>query len=321
MNHNYSDIHENIARWYAKHGRHDLPWRQTRDPYRIYISEMMLQQTQVKTVLERFYFPFLERFPTLQSVADAAPEEVLHAWQGLGYYRRARYIHETARMAAPRLPTDPEALMRLPGIGKSTAHAVAAFATHAPLPILDANVRRILHRFFAEKKATEKELWRLAETLLDKRRPYDYNQAMMDIGAMVCTPKTPDCAACPLAAGCRGKEEPTAYPAPRKRKARPVRTTNYLLYERGRRIYLVCRESRMLGGLWAFPETPKAPAGEKLAEIVHDYTHFRRIAKLYRGEGDPPEGGEWFDADGLDEVPVSSLERKLFAALFETDAD
>jgi A/G-specific adenine glycosylase len=317
---NYSDIHHRLLAWYAHHGRHDLPWRLTDDPYRIYISEMMLQQTQVKTVLERFYFPFLERFPTLQSIADATLEEVLHAWQGLGYYRRARYIHETARLAAPDLPTDPKALMELPGIGKSTAHAIAAFAAHAPLPILDANVRRILHRFFARKKATEKEMWHLAETLLDTSDPYDYNQAMMDLGAMVSTPKAPDCEGCPLGYGCRGRHDPAAYPAPKAKKERPVRTTHYLLYEKGRHIYLVRRDSQMLGGLWAFPESEEKPEGNKETETVHDYTHFRRIAKLYRMEGEPPAGGEWFDADRLDAVPVSSLERKLFAALFETDA-
>ncbi|WP_456451799.1 A/G-specific adenine glycosylase [Hydrogenimonas sp.] len=315
---NYSDIHIAIARWYAQNGRHNLPWRRTRDPYRIYVSEMMLQQTQVKTVLERFYFPFLERFPTLQSVADATLEEVLHAWQGLGYYRRARYIHETARIAASNLPTDPDELVKLPGIGKSTAHAIAAFSTHAPVPILDANVRRILHRFFARKKATEKELWRLAEELLDRENPYDYNQAMMDLGATVCLPKAPRCDACPLCPKCRGKEAPLLYPEKRGKKARPVRRTRYLLLEKGSKILMRKRISGMLGGLWELPTVENIPEdGEKLFEIVHDYSHFRRVAEVWRYEGCEEIKGEWVDADTLHEVPVSSLERKIFARLFE----
>jgi len=317
---NYSDIHEAIFCWYAKFGRHDLPWRQTDDPYKIYISEMMLQQTQVKTVLERFYFPFLKRFPTLQSVADAPLETILHAWQGLGYYRRARYIHQTARLTAPALPTAPEVLVKLPGIGQSTAHAVAVFSTRAPLPILDANVRRILFRFFAQTKATPKALWQMAWDLLDRNHPYEYNQALMDIGTALCTPKNPDCPTCPLKSACRGQNTPLAYPAPKPKKSRPVRYTHYLLIEKGRHILMRKRESDMLSGLWELPSSISEPAGcERLFEVVHDYTHFRRIAIIWRC--DKEAEGEWIDADRLHEVAVSSLERKIFAKLFETDAD
>jgi len=313
---NYSDIHTDIGTWYERCGRHDLPWRKTDDPYLIYISEMMLQQTQVKTVLERFYFPFLDRFPTLKSIAEATLDDVLHAWQGLGYYRRARYIHETARIAAPRLPTDPGELVRLPGIGKSTAHAIAAFSVHAPVPILDANVRRILYRFFARKKATEKELWQLAETLLDRENPYTYNQAMMDIGATVCLPKNPDCDTCPLERKCMGRSAPQDYPAPKRAKNRPVKRRCYLLVENGAKILMRKRKGDLLGGLWELPSTETAPKeGEKLFEIVHDYTHFRRIAELYRYRGKKNPEGEWIDVKELHSIATSSLEKKIFARL------
>ncbi|MBY0354265.1 MAG: hypothetical protein K2Q12_00885, partial [Rickettsiales bacterium] len=138
--------HQTIHDWYAAHGRHSLPWRLTRDPYAIYVSEIMLQQTQVATVLTRFYHPFLARFPTLQSLADASQEEVLKAWEGLGYYSRARNLHQAAKICAPTLPTTVEGLLELPGIGRNTAHAIAAFAYHQPVAVMEANVKRVLHR-------------------------------------------------------------------------------------------------------------------------------------------------------------------------------
>ena len=183
-------LHETLLKWYENHGRHALPWRRTRDPYRIWISEIMLQQTQVRTVLERFYFPFLERFPTLQSLAAAPLDDVLKQWEGLGYYTRAKNLHKAAQMCAPFLPETAEGLQSLPGVGKSTAHAVAAFAYGIPVPILDANVKRILFRYHARRSAGEKELWELAEKLFDPHHPFEFNQAMMDIGATLCLPKT-----------------------------------------------------------------------------------------------------------------------------------
>ncbi len=319
---NYSDIHDAIAIWYARNGRHDLPWRGSHDPYVIYISEMMLQQTRVETVRDRFFFPFLQRFPTLQSIADASLEEVLHAWQGLGYYRRARYIHQTARIASPELPIEPEALMKLPGIGRSTAHAIAAFAAGVPVAVLDANVKRVLHRFFAQKSRNEREQWKMAETLLDRNDPYTYNQAMMDIGATICLPKNPKCEVCPLQSRCRGQEKPADYPEPRKRKKRPERTTHYLWIEKGRKIRMRRREEEMLGGLWELPTAEEPPEGsERLFSLTHDYSHFRRIAVVHRWKTSMPPEGEWIDAERLHEIPVSSLERKIFARLFETDTD
>lgn len=184
-------FHARLHTWYRQHGRHHLPWRNTDDPYPIWLSEVMLQQTQVQTVLERFYFPFLERFPNIAALAAAEEQEVLKCWQGLGYYTRARNLHKAARIVQSTLPETVEALHQLPGIGRNTAHAIAAFAFRQPVAIMEANVKRILCRIFALEKPSEAELWQRATELLDTHNPFDYNQAMMDIGAGVCTPDAP----------------------------------------------------------------------------------------------------------------------------------
>jgi len=221
----YTKIHKNIQIWYQTHGRHDLPWRTTADPYHIYLSEVMLQQTQVKTVLERYYIPFLKKFPTLKALSNAPLDDILKVWEGLGYYNRAKNLHSTAQLLtqgqtrgyAPTLPSNIEELVKLPGIGKNTAHAVATFAYNKPVPIMEANVKRILCRLHTLKTPTNKELWNIAYDLVDKENPFDYNQAMMDIGATLCTPKNPSCQVCPLCDICQGQDEPTLYPTKKKR--------------------------------------------------------------------------------------------------------
>ena len=203
---------QSLLHWYRKNGRHDLPWRTTNQPYHIYLSEIMLQQTQVKTVLERFYFPFLQRFPTLRDIACADVDDVLKMWEGLGYYTRARNLHTAAQKCDGELPKNAYELLLLPGIGRSTAHAIAAFAYKEALPILDANVKRILHRYFALRERNEKNLWEHSYTLLDSKHPFEYNQAMMDVGATICLPKKPLCELCPFESTCQGKSTPLALP-------------------------------------------------------------------------------------------------------------
>jgi A/G-specific adenine glycosylase len=323
---NYSDIHNKVRLWYKRYGRETLPWRQTDDPYVIYISEMMLQQTQVKTVLERFFFPFLERFPTLQSIKEASLDDLLHAWQGLGYYRRVRYIYDCAQIAAPKLPTDPKELVKLPGIGKSTAHAIAAFSTHQPVAILDANIKRILYRFFAKQKATEKELWQMAEELLDREEPYIYNQAMMDIGAMVCLPKAPKCELCPLSSHCMGKENPLAYPQKKERKKRPIKQRQIAVVQCHNKLLMRKRQTELLGGLWEFPEVEELqlPVDKPCCTITHTYTHFKLEAELFYIKVDQCSGikeGEWIDIASFSEIATSSLEKKIIKQLFQTDTN
>lgn len=313
----YRTLHARLHRWYQAHGRHDLPWRTTQDPYRIYVSEIMLQQTQVKTVLERFYHPFLKKFPTLSALAKAREQEVLKAWEGLGYYTRARNLHKAAQATAPRLPRTVEALQALPGIGKNTACAVAAFAYHAPVPVMEANVKRILHRFFAAEKLSEATLWEHAFALLDTHNPFDYNQAMMDIGAMVCTAKAPKCTACPLRTECKGKHAPEHYPAPKTAKAKPVRRYYVLVHTNPRgELYLEKRETRLLHGTYRFPQTEQAPkSSKKLGQVIHHYSHFTFEGEVRRITTAPKGTGMWYGAKALRALPLSTLEKKVLALL------
>ena len=308
-------LHSAILSWYVRNGRHDLPWRMTRDPYRIYLSEIMLQQTQVATVLERFYFPFLERFPTLKDVAEAEEDAVLKAWEGLGYYSRARNLHATAKITGGILPTNAAALEKLPGIGRSTAAAIAAFAYGEAVPILDANVRRILYRFFRRRTASAKALWRMAERLFDPAHPYEYNQAMMDIGATVCTSKDPDCDRCPLQSGCRGRQSPERYPAPRAKAPRPVRRRTVWIYSDGERYGLSKNDTRLLGGLYAFPQIAQMVAGEDLGRIVHHYSHFTLQADVILTDEKPEDPITLYTLSQIEALPLSGADRKALALL------
>ncbi len=309
--HPYYAIHTAIRDWYAIHGRHDLPWRQTHDPYRIYLSEIMLQQTQVGTVLERFYFPFLERFPTLADVATAPEEAVLKAWEGLGYYTRARNLHATAQKTQGTLPQTSTELEQLPGIGRSTAAAIACFAYGEAVPILDANVRRVLYRFFRRRTAKAPELWRMAERLFDPEHPYEYNQAMMDIGATVCTPKSPRCSECPLSAQCRGQAHPERYPAPRRCTTRPIRRRTFWIYTDGERYAIHKKESRLLGGLYGFVQSEVEIVGALLGEVVQHYSHFSLNATVVLSDEQPEESVELLTLAEIDTLPLSRVDRKV----------
>ncbi|MCI5050401.1 MAG: A/G-specific adenine glycosylase [Rickettsiales bacterium] len=319
--------------WYHKCGRKELPWRNTVDPYPIYVSEVMLQQTQVKTVLERFYFPFLEAFPTLQKLASAPQKEVLNYWQGLGYYNRAINLHKTAQLCPNGLPDNAQALLELPGIGQNTAHAILAFAFHQPVAIMEANVKRVLHRIFAFKTAKPAELWQSAETLLNTQKPFDHNQAMMDLGSMICTPKNPACDACPANTICKGKSTPLTYPEPKTKKQIPTRKKHIvILQDTNRKIWMRPRVSRFLNGLYQFAQFDETKQPEnvpdslgvnlhdanKLGAISHTYSHFKLQADVYHlNITQAMNHPEWHDITNLDSVPLSKAEEKalsLFSA-------
>ncbi|MDQ2694431.1 MAG: A/G-specific adenine glycosylase, partial [Pseudomonadota bacterium] len=267
---NGDDFSRRVLDWHDRHGRKNLPWQQAPTPYRVWVAEIMLQQTQVATVIP-YYRRFLARFPDIAALADAPLDDVLHLWSGLGYYARARNLHRAAVILRDRhggeLPLDFAALRALPGIGRSTAGAILAQAAGRRHAILDGNVRRVLARYHAVagwpgQAAVNDALWEYAEGHTPHDRLAAYTQAMMDLGALVCTRRRPACAACPLAGGCQahaqGRE--TDYPETRPRRQLPVRATRMLLLCAATGEVLLERRppSGVWGGLWSFPECPPA---------------------------------------------------------------
>lgn len=252
------DRRPKLLRWYRKH-RRDLPWRRTRDPYAIWVSEVMLQQTQVATVIP-FYLRFLERFPDVAALAAASEEQVLGAWSGLGYYRRARALREGAIAVVAdhggSLPDTVEGLLEIPGIGRYTAGAIASVAFGRPAPIVDGNVKRVFARWLAEPSPTPGRSWALAEEIVPGPDPGDLNQALMELGATVCTPRAPRCAECPVASTCAGRAsgEPSRFPA--AAPARPVRAVSVavaLIARRGEVLLERRRAGGPLRGAWDLP--------------------------------------------------------------------
>jgi A/G-specific adenine glycosylase len=267
----------------------------------------MLQQTRVETVIP-YYDRFLERFPTLEALAVADEEEVLEEWAGLGYYSRARNLKRAAEIVAREhggaLPSDERALRGLPGIGAYTAGAIRSIAFDEPAPIVDGNVRRVLARLFAERHPDPKRIWRLAGALVPEQRPGAFNQALMEVGATICTPRTPACAGCPLRGICaaRARGEPSGFPAPRERAA-PRRALGVCgIVEKGRAILMVRRPSHgLLGGLWEVPSSEgrsidalldsieartgvRTACGERLGTVEHQFTHRALRLDVFRLE-------------------------------------
>ncbi len=255
-----------ILAWYDKHGRHDLPWQKLLTPYRVWVSEIMLQQTQVSTVIPYFH-RFIKAFPTVESLARAPLDDVLHQWTGLGYYARARNLHKAAVIVCKDhkkiFPNTVEALCKLPGIGESTAGAIISISHDTPATVLDGNVKRVLSRFYAvpgwpmDPKVHE-TLWKMAENLLPQKRCRDYTQAMMDLGATLCTRSAPRCYVCPLQKDCKAFSTQTIlqYPFKKPVKKLPIRALFLLVLENSQGdIFLEKRpETGIWGGLWSLPE-------------------------------------------------------------------
>lgn len=308
-------IHERLHRWYQVHGRKELPWRHTDDAYHIYISEVMLQQTQVKTVLERYYFPFLEQFPTLSALAKAPLDDVLKAWEGLGYYTRARNLHKCAKQSAPTLPSTYEALLALPGIGKNTASALCAFAYRQPTAVMEANVKRILARIHAKEQPSDEELRIDALDLLDVENPFDYNQAMMDIGSMLCTIKNPRCEACPFSSICKAyAKDHYLYPVKKKRVV-PTRKEQWVVRSCDGRVQMRQREGKFLHGLWGFEKLEeKSTECVLLGFVTQSYTHFKLEARIYHDRCESLEDPN-FSIEEIATLALSGVDKKVIKLL------
>jgi A/G-specific adenine glycosylase len=261
---NGSTFDERILAWFDRHGRKDLPWQQDKSPYRVWISETMLQQTQVGTVIP-YFNTFMARFPTVEALAQASLDEVLRYWAGLGYYARARNLHKTAQKIEKmgRFPDTLEELRQMPGIGLSTAGAIMSIAYERSHPILDGNVRRVLARYRAisgwpGEAKVNKQLWDLSRAVTPQYRVADYTQAVMDLGATVCTRSRPACEACPLNADCMAFKagRVAEFPAPKPAKALPVKQRAFLLLaNEWHQIFLEKRPpTGIWGGLWCLPE-------------------------------------------------------------------
>jgi len=281
-----------LLAWYRLNGR-VLPWRTTADPYRILVSEMMLQQTQVVTVL-RYYDRWFELFPTLESLARADETDVLHAWQGLGYYSRARNLHRCARWVVEhcggQLPRYVGSLLELPGIGRYTAGAVASFAYNLPAPILDANVARVLARLINLETAIDREpgkstLWELAERLVDGPEPGTFNSALMELGELVCTPRAPACERCPVKTYCRASN-PQNIPCKSIRAEVVRRQENYRWIRRGDQVLLRKCAGPRWKGMWTLPLADEVEKDEvPVFEMHHSVTRFVIHLKVFSGRG------------------------------------
>ena len=290
-----------VLNWFDIHGRKHLPWQQDITPYKVWVSEIMLQQTQVATVIP-YFERFMQRFPTVQDLAKAEQDEVLHLWTGLGYYARARNLHACAKKVSAdyqgKFPHSVEQLTELPGIGRSTAGAIASISMGINAAILDGNVKRVLCRFYAVEgwpgtTKTQKELWTIAERLTPNERCNDYTQAMMDMGATLCTRSKPQCGVCPLESDCLARQLGTQkdFPNSKPKKAKPEKFTQLIMLQdpEGHLLLEQRPQQGIWGGLWSFPELAKdedplsrcqalygdkAIQAESWPEFRHTFSHY-----------------------------------------------
>ncbi len=349
-------LKQSLLAWYANAGR-DLPWRHCHDPYAIWVSEIMLQQTQVKTVIP-YYHRWLAQFPTLEQLASADLQQVLKAWEGLGYYTRARNLYACAQEIMQHhggvFPTELKDVLALPGIGRTTAGGILSAAFNQPAAILDGNVKRVLARLVAlpvpPTKAT-KQLWQLSEALLDREHPREFNQALMDLGATVCTAKKPDCNNCPWIPHCQAYNQGIQFQLPMREISSPLPHKNIgvavIWNEQGQILIDRRRPEGLLGGLWEFPggkiqlgETVEEcikreileelaieiEVGDRLISIDHAYSHFRVTLTVHHcryltGIPQPLECDEirWVTLDEIDQFPFPKANSQIIAALRQAD--
>jgi A/G-specific adenine glycosylase len=341
-------VGEKLLRWFDENKR-ELPWRRSREPYRVWISEVMLQQTRVERVVP-YFESFLSRFPEVDVLAAASIDDVLSAWSGLGYYRRARHLHAAARqiVAQEGFPREIGGWMALPGVGPYTAAAITSIAFGVKAPVLDGNVERVLSRLLAlqddpKRARARRRLLEVAESLLDDERPGDSNQALMELGATLCTPRSPQCRACPLAAECVAFESDRQEEYPVRGDRRKIVRENRLavVVERNERVLLFRRPENetVLGGLWEIPWTrklePRQAASDlsgrygggwsldhRVGRVRHVITFRDLRVEVWTGNlmnddelRESSSDARWFRRERLDEVPLSTLVTKILEAV------
>ncbi|RUO72764.1 A/G-specific adenine glycosylase [Idiomarina seosinensis] len=337
-------FNQRVLGWFDRYGRKHLPWQKDKTPYKVWVSEIMLQQTQVTTVIP-YFERFIARFPNVQSLANSAQDEVLSLWTGLGYYARARNLHRAAQEVVAQhqgvFPCSVEQLIRLPGIGRSTAGAITSLGCGNYAPILDGNVKRVLARHFAVdgwpgKAAVSKRLWEISSELTPSERHADYNQAMMDLGAMVCTRTSPDCNNCPLASTCQGlaSNSPEQYPGKKPKKTKPVKFAFLQIQMNGNEILLERRPSAGIwGGLWSFPQFETLEQlvdatqinREQVTELPafrHTFSHFHLdcfpvLVNSKKHEAVAEEQCRWFSIENDIDVGLAAVTVKLIKQLRE----
>ncbi len=344
-----SSFQNRLLTWYGKHAR-DLPWRETKDPYRIWVSEIMLQQTRVETVIP-YYTRWMTVFPSLLSLAKAKEDQVLSVWEGLGYYSRARNLHRASKIVAEehqgKLPRDLISLQSLPGVGRYTAGAIGSIAFGIDAPVLDGNVRRVYARYFnistpIQTAVTERAFWQIAQNLLPPGRSGEFNQALMELGALICQPKNPDCNICPLADGCLANKLNLQESLPVRKKKSPIphlQVTAAVLQENGK-VFLAKRPpDGLLGGMWEYPggkqennetlpeslrreilEELSVPitVGEPLGVYHHAYTHYKVTLHAFHCSLESRElqltfhtESAWVSLDSLSNYPMGKLDRLI----------
>lgn len=337
--------------WFDQHGRKHLPWKHPKSAYRIWIAEIMLQQTQVATVIP-FFERFITKFPDINSLNQASEDDVLAQWSGLGYYSRARNIHKTAQLIcsqfAGEFPQSLAELQKLPGIGPSTAAAIASQAFEQPTAIMDGNVARVLSRYFAvegdpQLASVKKRLWHLAQSCMSLHRCADYTQAIMDLGATCCTKSKPQCEQCPLRASCQAflLDKTSEYPFPKTKKIRPIKQEQFLLLHReDGRIYLERRPSPGLwGGLWCLPAIDWSSDAKTwiaehygiacltmadIMEMKHSFTHFHLHIKakslLAAVDNAVKTPGRWFERTELDQIVLAKPVKQIILTFTAANA-
>ncbi|MER2490647.1 A/G-specific adenine glycosylase [Catenovulum sediminis] len=341
-----TDFGDKVIHWYHQHGRKSLPWQQNKSLYTTWLSEVMLQQTQVTTVIP-YFLRFTEKFPTLEDLANAQQDEVLQLWTGLGYYARARNLHKAAQLAVEQygeFPQQFEQVLALPGIGRSTAGAILSLTLKQPYAILDGNVKRVLCRYFAiqswsGEKKTQDQLWQLSEQVSPAEGIEYFNQAMMDLGSGICTRSKPKCESCPLQTNCQAYQLAITdkIPVPRPKKDKPVKTTFMYILQQGNQVLLAKRPpTGIWGGLYTLPESERLLSDQEIEQLFslqiegqtadntfrHTFTHFHlditpvKVAVKSKAAKIAEKDEVWFTLQAPAEFGMSAPTQKLLKQLY-----